>query len=372
MQRADMRVKILAPALLAGSLLACAVMMPRDAAAHDYLVTGAKPDLLFVIDPVKAQVVSEFHIPGANDYVSIIVPSSDGTIAYVLINKAESIAGIDLRTGREVFRADLSSPGERVQCMFAFVVTPDGKELIAYEYSTRLGIDSYTVLQPKFVVFSTAGGLHARPLRQFPAPRRIEMLLAKQDGRSFYALGFNLYEYDLGTGRLIGKRGILNWNRPHHSSPDMLAFWPVTEPTGIFASPLYSTLSGPGTLRGGIPETSLMLLDLRTGQLQYHDFERTSAPIFSAVLSPDRHWAFGAYTALTRIDTRRWDVAGRINLAHTYYSVNISSDGKEVYVGGAMCDIAIYDSGTLQKKGDVRLPGCGDQALATLRVVERQ
>lgn len=372
MRGADMRVKFLAPALLAGALLACGAVLPRAAAAHDYLVTGAKPDRLFVVDPAKQRVVSEFQIPGANDYVSIIVPSPDGTIAYVLINKAQSIAGIDLRTGREVFRADLTSPGERVQCMFAFAVTPDGKELIAYEYSTRLGIDSYTVLQPRFAVFSTAGGLHARPLRQFPAPRRIEMLLPRQDGRSFYALGFNLYQYDLGSGRLIGKRGILNWNRANHSSPDLLAFWPVTEPTGIFTSPLYSTLSGPGTPRGGIAETSLMLLDLRTGQLEYHDFEKTSAPIFSTVLSPDRRWAFGAYTALTKIDTRRWDVAGRINLAHTYYSVNISPDGKDVYVGGAMCDIAIYDSGSLQKKGDVRLPGCGDQSLATLRVVQRR
>jgi len=357
--------------LVAGAWLVCGTVMPRAAAAHDYLVTVTKPDRLFVIDPAKERVVSEFHIPGAQDYVSIIVPSPDGRIAYVLINKAESIAGIDLRTGREVFRADLVSPGERVQCMFAFAVTPDGKELVVYEYATRLGIDSYTVLQPRFAVFSTAAGLHATPLRQFSAPRRIEMVLAKQDGRSFYALGFNLYEYDLGSGHLIGTRGILNWNRPHHSSPDMLAFWPVTEPTGIFVSPLYSTLSGPGRPQAGVPETSLMLLDLHTGQLQYHDFETTSAPIFSAVLSPDRHWAFGAYTALTKVDTHRWDVAGRINLAHTYYSVDISSDGKDVYVGGAMCDVAIYDSGTLQKRGDVRLPGCGDQALATLQVIRR-
>lgn len=366
-----MRVNFLAAVLVAGPLLVCGNAIPRAAAAHDYLVTGTKPDRLFVIDPATERVVSEFHIPGAQDYVSIIVPSPDGKIAYVLINKAQSIAGIDLRTGREVFRADLASPGERVQCMFAFGVTPDGKELIVYEYATRLGIDSYSVLQPSFAVFSTTAGLHATPLRQFPAPRRIEMVLVRQDGHSFYALGFNLYEYDLGSGRLIGKRGILNWNRPHHSSPDMLAFWPVTEPTGIFVSPLYSTLSGPGTPQGGVPETSLMLLDLHTGQLQYHDFETTSAPIFSAVLSPDRHWAFGAYTALTKVDTLRWDVAGRINLAHTYYSVNISSDGKDVYVGGAMCDVATYDSGTLQKKGDVRLPGCGDQALATLQVIRR-
>ena len=366
-----MSIRFPASAVLGCALIACGGVMPQPAAAHDYLVTGTKPDRLFVVDPARQRVVSQYRIPHANDYVSIIVPSPDGKVAYVLVNRAQSIAGIDLRTGKEVFRADLSTPAERVRCMFAFAVTPDGRELIAYEYPTRLGIDSYTVLPPRFAVYSTAAGLHAEPLREFPAPRRVEMLLAKQDGRSFYALGFNLYEYDLNSGRLIGRRGILDWDRPNHSRPDMLAFWPVTGPTGTFTSPLYSTVSGPGTPRGGIPRTSLMLLDLRTGQLQFHDFERTSAPIFSSVLSPDRRWAFGAYTALTKIDTQRWDVAGRVDLPHTYYSVNISSNGKEVYVGGTMCDIAIYDARTLQQKGDIKLPGCGDQSVATLRVIHR-
>lgn len=366
-----MNLKFLAPSLLAGALLAHGAVLPRAAAAHDYLVTGSKPDRLYVIDPVKERVISEFHIPGANDYVSIIVPSPDGRIAYVLVNEAQSIVGIDLRTGREVFRADLSAPGERIKCMLAFAVTPDGKQLIAYEYPTLLGIDSYTVLPPRFAVFDTAAGLHAKPVRQFPAPRRIEMILAREDGHSFYALGFNLYEFSLSTGRLIQKRGILDWHRPGHSSPDMLAFWPVTEPTGTFTSPVYSMLTGPGTPSGGIAETSMMLLNLRTGQLQYHDFQRTSAPIFSTVLSPDRHWVFGAYTALTKIDARHWDVAGQIDLPHTYYSVNISSNGRRVYVGGAMCDIAIYSARTLRQTGDVHLPGCADQSVATLRVIRR-
>ncbi|MEZ5583928.1 MAG: hypothetical protein R3F37_15380 [Candidatus Competibacteraceae bacterium] len=39
----------------------------------------------------------------------------------------------------------------------------------------------------------------------------------------------------------------------------------------------------------------------------------------------------------------------RIDLDHTYYAINISSDGKELYLGGTMDDIAIYDSATLEK-----------------------
>ncbi len=369
-----MNAKILLPAVLAGLLAGCGSMLSSGHARHAFIVTGAKPDHLFVIDPRKQKVVSDFTIPDAHDYVSVIVPSPNGKVAYVLVNRTRSIAGINLRTGKEVFRANLESPGERVTCMYAFDVTPNGKELIVYVYRTRLEIDQYKVQAPRFLIFSTAAGLHAKPLREFPAPRRVQMILAKKNGRSFFAIGFNLYEYDLKTGRLIERRGILNWDRPHHLHADMLAFWPVTEPTGIFSSPVYSTLVGPGTPPGGVPETSLLTLNLQNGHLAYHDIGRTNALIFSTVIGPHRKWAYGAYTQLTKIkiDGAHWRVVDRVNMPHTYYSVNISPDGREVYVGGTMCDVIIYDARTMREKGDVRLPGCGDQATATLRVIERR
>ena len=43
------------------------------AAAGDLIVTGAKPDRLFIIDAPTRSVRSEIHIPGANDLVSVIL-----------------------------------------------------------------------------------------------------------------------------------------------------------------------------------------------------------------------------------------------------------------------------------------------------------
>jgi quinohemoprotein amine dehydrogenase beta subunit len=340
------------------------------APGHDLLVTGAKPDRLFVIDARKRAVRSEFHIPGANDFVGVIVPSPDGRIAYVLVNRMESIAGIDLATGKQVFRADLSSPGERVKCMFAFDVSPDGRELIVYELPVKLEPDEYKVEEPRFAVFNTAAGVDAKPVRTFAAPRRVHMILSKKDGKSFYAVGFELSEFDLGSGRLIEQRGIRTWNRPEHSTPDLLAIWPVSEPTGVFVSPVYSSVTG-GAGAGGVPTTSLMSLDLTTGKLNYQDFEKTAALIFSSVLSPAHPEAFGVYAQLSKIDTAHGSLAKRVNLDHTFYSVNISSDGSEVYLGGAMCDVAFYDAATVTKKANLRLPGCPDQVLSTLRVIHR-
>ena len=362
-----MNVKIIAALGLAAVLSATASAKPK----HDYIVTASKPDRLFVIDPATRTVKSEFKIPGANDFVGTIVPAPDGRIAYVLVNKMESISGIDLGTGKEVFRADLSLPGERVKCLFAFDVTPDGSELIVYEVPVKLGLSEYQVEDTRFAVFKTSGGLNAKPVREFPAPRRVHTVLSRKNGKSFFAIGFDLFEFDRQTGKQLNQQGIRNWTYPNHSIPDLLAFWPVSEPTGVFATPLYSTIA-PASGRGDpIAKTALMTLDLTSGKLQYHDFEDTSALIFSAVMSPTKSEAFGVYSQLSKIDTKTNTLAQRIDLDHTYYAVLVSSDGQEVYTAGAMCDVTIFDATTLQKKANIKLTGCTDQALASPRVVRR-
>ncbi len=338
---------------------------------HDYLITGAKPDKLFVIDPATQSVKSEFRIPDTRNFVGAIVPSPDGKVAYVLVNKLESIVGVDLDTGKVVFRADLSTPTERVKTIFAFDVTPDGRELIVHELPTRLDLGEYHVGDARFSVYDTRSGINAHPVRQFPAPRRVHMVLSKRDGNSFYALGFELYEFDRRNGRQIGQQGVRSWGRPNHSIPDVLAFWPVSEPTGIFSTPAYAMVETAGGPQGGVPRTSLMTLDLKTGKLAYDDFEETAALIFSSVVSPSGTEAFGVYTQLTKIDTVSNTLAKRVDLDHTFYAINISTDGREVYIGGAMCDVATYDAQTLEKKGNIKLPGCTDQTLATLRVIRR-
>jgi quinohemoprotein amine dehydrogenase beta subunit len=353
-------------AALAAAVLAAGCHQPP--AGRDYILTGAKPDKLFVIDAAARQIKSSFAIPDANGMVATIVPSPDGRIAYVLVNRMETIEGIDLNDGKLVFCADLSTPAEQVKDFFALDVTPDGRELIAYEMPTKLEPSEYVVQQPRFAIFETNAGLNAKPARVFEAPRRVHMILAKQDGKSFYALGFELFEYDLASGKLIEQRGIRSWNRPNHGQPDVLAFWPATEPAGVFTTPVYADET---TAAGTVPKTALMSLDTKTGALNYDDFEQTSALIFSSIMDPSRKLAYGVYTQLTQIDTQAHAVKKRVNLDHTYYAVTVASDGSEVYLGGTMCDIAFYDPTTLTKRADLALPGCPDQSLASMRVIRR-
>ena len=336
------------------------------AVAGDLIVTGAKPDRLFIIDATTRTVRAEHRIPGANGLVSVILISPDQKIAYILVDRMERVVGIDLASGREVFRADLSTSEERIKSFMSMALTPDGRELVVYELPTKLLPAEYVVEEPRFAVYRTNAGLAALPYRSFPAPRRVHMLLMRPSGQSFYAIGFDLHEYDLRSGKLIETRGIQRWALADHGQPDLLAFWPVTEPTGVWTSPVYSELKkGAET----VPMTALMSLDVKSGELTYADFEPLSALIFSTVLSPDRKHAYGVYTTLSSIDVEGHRLEKRVPLDHTFYAVNLSSDGREIFTGGTECDVGFYDAASLDKKAVLKLPGCADQATATLRVI---
>jgi len=87
------------------------------------------------------------------------------------------------------------------------------------------------------------------------------------------------------------------------------------------------------------------------------------------VLSPDRTHAYGVYTSLSSIDVAGHRLEKRVPLDHTFYDINLSSDGREIFIGGTECDVGFYDAKTLDKKAILKLPGCADQSVSTLRVI---
>lgn len=44
----------------------------------------------------------------------------------------------------------------------------------------------------------------------------------------------------------------------------------------------------------------------------------------------------------------------QIDLDHTYYAINVASDGSELYVGGTTSDIAVHDTETFEQSGGSR------------------
>ena len=102
------------------------------ATAKDYLITASRPNTLHVIDLAARKVIHNFVIPGPG-IASAISVVDGGKVAYVLTNHNESVAGIDLDTGKQVFRADMSHGNVRVKSMLALAESLDGKLLYVYQ-----------------------------------------------------------------------------------------------------------------------------------------------------------------------------------------------------------------------------------------------
>jgi len=112
-------------------------------------------------------------------------------------------------------------------------------------------------------------------------------------------------------------------------------------------------------------------IDLATGTAEARDFGPLEVVLFSGMTRPGKPNEF--YAVLTQL--KKYDVAAErevasVDLEHSYYCINFSSDGSKIYLGGTFNDIAIYDADTLQKLGNIELPG-GDMSLATLQVFPR-
>lgn len=354
-------------------VLAC-VGVPGVAAAKDYLVTAVRPNILAVVDAKARKIEKMYPIPDTwkGNGPATVTVSKDGKTAYVIHNRWESVSGIDLDTGREVFRADFSTPDMRVKATFAMDISPDGKELAVFLMPTKLLPGEYSVQDTYIAVYDTSSGVAAKPVRTFPAPRRTTILGYSPDSSKLFAFSWDIYTFDAKDGKLLGTHKVRNWGRPNFGEPDALAVWPQWDASNVFAAPYVVARTDkkpgrPDALRAGI-----LTFDLTTEKLAWKEFENASVVLFSAVVNPvRRNEAYTVYSTLTKTDVNKGRLVKRIDLDHTYYNINISSDGKELYTAGAQHDIAVYDTGTLKRIGTIRFPSGNDQGLSSLRLVRR-
>lgn len=340
--------------------------------AKDYLLTGVKPDKLVLVDPAARKVERFYTIPEAAPGPVTITPSPDGKIAYMMVNRWESISGIDLDSGKEVFRADLSGGDERAKVMFGMDISPDGKQLAVFESPVKLGLGEYEVQPTRISFFDTTAGKGAKRLRSIPAPRQITILMFSEDGSKLYGMGRALYVIDPKDGSIIEEHKTQAWERENFYPPDILDVWSQWEQAGIFSTPYYTARSDMSLDDPATYWTGVLTFDLGTGEFKLKDVENTDIFYFSSVVSPtDPNIVYGVYNQLAKLDVAQGKSLGRASLDHSYYAINISSDGKEVYIGGTMSEIDVYDAESLEKVGEIPMPDGANMALSTLRVIQR-
>lgn len=351
------------------SLFALATLLSvAPALAKDYLLVPVRPDKLVVVDAAAMSVDKVIQLKNAGPLPTLPVVNREGTRAYVLLNMMESIAVVDLTTGETIKRIEMSTADERVKGMFGMDLSPDGKTLAVYQSPVKMLQDEFQV-QPTRIAFYDAETGELKSSAE--APRQITLLAWARDGSKLYGMGRHMYAFDP-TGKQIEDKPIHGWEPQKYAQPDVLDVWSQNEVSGVLATPFYAArldlpADDPTAFR-----TGLLTQDLETGEMKMREVEVADIFYFSTAVSPDKTRAYGTYNFLSSFDLKTDKPIKRVALPHSYYSVNVSTDGKTLYLGGALSDVAAYDAETLERKGEVAMPDGASISLASLRVFKRE
>jgi DNA-binding beta-propeller fold protein YncE len=93
----------------------------------------------------------------------------------------------------------------------------------------------------------------------------------------------------------------------------------------------------------------LLLVDQKSGDVDNVVVDGEPAMAYSVVLAPDRKRAYAVMDDLTVIDLAKKKYVASVPIKEgTCYGVNVSADGRKIYVGGGGSTVTIYDAQTLK------------------------
>jgi DNA-binding beta-propeller fold protein YncE len=312
--------------LLLGIACALGLIRVEGAAARDrFYYMGY--EIIQVIDGDTDAIVADIPIKGATREASL---SADKKFLFVSTNR-HLVHKVDLGENRVVATVDVSNDGwDRV--MFGFVVDADGKTAYGAFMSRKTDKGDVVIGKPVVAQFELATG---KLLRSVEVPWGVAHLVSVRDGKTLYAFGQDLYKIDTTGADLKLVETVPMFDK----GMNILPFWDYAFDNGGVASMNYYTEKFMG----------LLLVNQASGAIDDVVLKGDPAMAYSVVLSPDRKKAYAVMDDLTVIDLAKKTYVASVPIKEgTCYGVNVSSDGRKVYVGGAGSTLTVYDAATLK------------------------
>jgi quinohemoprotein amine dehydrogenase beta subunit len=338
---------------------------------RDYMATVSRPNILNLIDLHDNSLVRECELPGVAAPGTLVV-SPDGNIAYALADAFGDVYGIDLDSCELVFSTEQSQGDVRVKSIGSLAISPDGREIYTHQNRVQLLRDRYQLLAPQVAVFDTSAGLKVQASRSFDGPRQVTIMATDAKG-ALYLGGPDIYRMDVTTGEYEIALASRSLEDPAYSQRDVLTVWPLGEVNDELIR-MYSAARYRG--ESGDMENADFLwgyerVDLNTGETEDREFGPLEVVLFTGMRRPGHlDKMYGVLTQLKEYDVESQSVTRTIELEHTYYCINFSTDGSLLYLSGALSDVAVYDADTLEKITNVQVSG--DMGMANSYVFNRR
>ena len=341
------------------------------------MVVSNRPNNLHLIDLGARRVERTCTMPAAAAPGTIAM-SPDNSVAYIIGRAMGEIWGFRLADCALVFSAVESQGNERVRTLGGITVSNDGKWLYVYQAPVRLFLDHYEVLPTRVAVYATAAGQGALPLRTLPAPRQVTIMKTGADG-TLYLGGPDIFAMNPETGETRVVLKSRNHDDPAFGPRDVLTVWNIGESSGEFVR-MFSALrwrpGAEGDAARAEPVWGFEKVDLASGSTR----DAVVGPVvqghrptglFTGMTRPGRpDQFFATLTQLQRFDVPNARVDKSVDLEHSYYAIDFGTDGRTLYLTGTFNDVAIYDADSLEKLGNIVLPG-GDMATGVPKIFRR-
>jgi DNA-binding beta-propeller fold protein YncE len=332
---------VVLPVLFGACLLGRAQSAPRE-----LMVMGVHPGGIVVLDATRDEVVAEIPLRGRAP--KEIEFSRDGKRLYVTTQGRKSIEVVDLASRKVEDVIDLAPSGYKL-VIYGIALSQDGGTLFAQVKPVQLLPDEFKVESPQIWAYDLA----TRKSRKIAeVPEGVASLITLGDGKRLVGWGRDLYFIDIASGRTISTVPLSSPSTAH-ASLDSLPLFTQYERSGVFSLPYYTTNPVSNATVMGLVD-----VDVQTGNVDLVDLG-PAVPLFSAVVSPDRKRAYAVMNQLVAVDLEQRRVTSVINLDRTKYVVNISRDGKKLYVSGAGPFMDVYDTQSLKLIKKLELSGDG-------------
>jgi DNA-binding beta-propeller fold protein YncE len=273
-----------------------------------------------------------------------LVPSADGRWVFAVTEGRSLVEVIDVAGKKVIDTINLSSPGQSVK-LFGLAIDPRGDQILVNVICIDRGRDSVRAEQPQIWAVDRTTHKVTKLLQSFLGVHLL--VFSPTNARLLYAFGADIYTIDL------DKRQIVNTIR-FQSNPGAgslsMSCSPLFDQTNVVSCPTDRT--DPITQKefGG-----LLNFDLATGQWEQMDLG-PAVMWDAAVVSPDLTRAYASWNQLYVVDLTQRRVTTVKDLAMTEGSVNLSRDGKKLYVSDGSPSIMIFDANTLTLLKTIALP----------------
>ena len=349
--------------LLGTALLLASSNAP--ALGKDILLQGMLHNKFNVIDGDKDEIVATIETTGKK-VTNFTWDPRDLDKVYTITDWGQQIEQLDL-AGKKVVRTFRMGSGDVKVRTLDIELNPANPNLLyALSLRQRWLPDEIVDMTPAVMVLDLATG---KVVKEIEIPRGCSNIFFGYDGSEFYVTGRDVFVYDPMTGKQVNFFGIGHPTTTGVDPQISLNIWRLHDQSGMAMILVGSQNSANNLLYQGYYTIDLRKKSTEGSMKLVTDI----GPLyiqFSGVVSPDRKYY---YTVLNTIEKRDFAtnrlLATAADLDKSYYTIQVSSDGKKLYLGGGGDTILIYSTETMKLLKRLDTPG--DAVLTHFRVQKR-